>query len=327
MSAHDPWALRNLLGPDAGLCHRSLTGQSGVSLPPLIDHHVHLHLVDETVLGQHGIAAVVDLGGDPVDLARRPRDGMPHVAYAGAFLTARGGYPSGRTWAPASIVREVTGASLHPGVPGGAATAVDEQASFGASVIKVALNADAGTAPDDATLAAIIETARGHGLPVAAHVQGAGMARRAIEAGVDVLAHTPFSERLDTDMIERAATAGQWWISTLDIHRNDPRALGHASSNLAAFAAFGGAVLYGTDLGNGELPVGVNAREVAALQSAGIVGADLIEAMADPWPLRTRTAAVATFVPGEPPRSDDDVPAWLTGATVVPTEELTSDDH
>jgi hypothetical protein len=327
MSTPAAWALRELLGPDARLSHRAITLESGVALPPFIDHHVHLHLIDETLLGEHGIAGVVDLGGDPVQLARRPRMGMPHAAYAGAFLTAKGGYPAGRSWAPASIVREVINASAHPGAPGGAATAVDEQASFGASVIKVALNADAGAVPDDAVLEAIVTAARAHDLPVVAHAQGAGTACRAIEAGIDVLAHTPFSERLDLELVRRAATSGQWWISTLDIHRSDPRSLENARANLEAFATFGGAVLYGTDLGNGDLPVGVNAREIAALQSAGVVGADLIEAMADPWPLRARTDAVATFVPGDPPRTDDEIPDWLARATVVPTEELAFDEN
>ncbi|MET0782012.1 MAG: hypothetical protein ABWZ16_10870, partial [Microbacterium sp.] len=69
MPHHDPFALRELLGPDAVLCRRALTGDAGVALPPLIDHHVHLHLVDERLLGSHGIAGVLDLGGDPVALA------------------------------------------------------------------------------------------------------------------------------------------------------------------------------------------------------------------------------------------------------------------
>src|SRR5918993_4103994 len=132
----DPVELQRVLGPDARPCRRALTGEAGVALPPLHDHHVHLHLVDERLLGPSGIAGVLDLGGDPIALAQRPRAGMPRVAYAGAFLTAVGGYPVGRSWAPAAIVREVSDPSLHPGVHGGAATAVDEQAAFGASVIK-----------------------------------------------------------------------------------------------------------------------------------------------------------------------------------------------
>ncbi|MGZ8804099.1 MAG: amidohydrolase family protein [Microbacterium sp.] len=327
MPHHDPSALRELLGSDAVLCRRAITGDAGVALPPLVDHHVHLHLIEERALGVHGIAAVVDLGGDPVVLAQRLREGMPHVAYAGAFLTAPGGYPAGRSWAPPGVVREVSDPSLHPGVAGGAATAVDEQASFGASVIKVALNASAGAVPDAETLTAIVSAARAHGLAVVAHTEGAGMARRAIEAGADALAHVPFTERCDDALISAAAAAGQRWISTLDIHRDDTDALDIASANLAAFVRAGGIVLYGTDLGNGDLPVGVNARELAALHGAGLRGAALVEALVDPWPLPDRTHGVSTFVPGDPPADLDAVPAWLARATVVPTEELIPDDH
>ena len=327
MPHHDPFLLLELLGPDASLCRRALSGEAGVALPPLIDHHVHLHLIDERRLGAHGIAGVLDLGGDPVILAQRPRAGMPRVAYAGAFLTAPGGYPVGRSWAPAAAVREVTDPSAHPGVAGGAATAVDEQVSFGAAVIKVALNAQAGPVPDAATLAAIIDAARQHGLPVAAHAQGTGMAQIAIDAGIDTLAHAPFTEVLDGAFIARAVAGGQRWISTLDIHRDDAHSRETAAGNLTAFVRAGGTVLYGTDLGNGDLPVGVNARELSALHGAGLRGEALLATLTDPWPGAERSHGVCTFVPGVPPTDLDAVPAWLGGATVVPTEELIHDDY
>ncbi len=316
-----------MLGPAAFRCRRALTDEVGVALPPLVDHHVHLHLIDEQRLAPGGISAVLDLGGDPVALARRPAGGIPHVLYAGAFLTAIGGYPSGRSWAPRATVREVDDPSPHPGITGGAATAVDEQAASGASVIKVALNSDAGPLLDDAVLRATIAAARSHALPVVAHAQGIGMAQRAIDAGVDALAHTPFSERLDTALIERAVAIGQRWISTLDIFRGDARTRECATENLRAFRKAGGTVLYGTDLGNGDLPVGVNVNELAALHAAGLDGRDLIATLTDPWPASAVSHAVSTFVAGDAPAHPHDVPAWLGGATIVPTEELIPDEH
>jgi hypothetical protein len=324
---HDPHALRALLGEEAGLCHRAITGEHGVSLPPFTDHHVHLHLIDESRLAAGGIAGVVDLGGDPVALARRENHSIPRVAYAGAFLTAPGGYPVGRSWAPAEIAREISDPSTHPGVPGSAATAVDEQASFGASVIKASLNSAAGPVLDPATLSAVVEVARERGLPVIAHAEGEGMPRLAFEAGVSGFAHTPFSEYVGRAFIAHAAAAGHVWISTLAIHRDDAEAAEFARVNLAGFAAAGGRVLYGTDLGNGEQPVGVNAEEVSALDRAGVRGAALIRAMSDPWPFAEPPSGVRTFVPGPPPGHLDEVAEWLRGATVVPTEELVHDDH
>ena len=272
MTPPDRFALQSLLGEGALPARRALTGEHGVSLPPLIDHHVHLHLFDEHLLADGGIAGVVDLGGDPIELARRPPRSMPRVAYAGAFLTAHGGYPAGRGWAPDPIVRQVTGSSSHPGVSGGAATAVDEQAAFGASLIKVALNAEHGPVFDRTTLGAIVAAAHARGLPVAAHVEGEGMPSLALDAGVDILAHTPFTEQLDERLIQRAARSGQRWISTLDIHAADPEARAASSANLARFAAAGGEVLYGTDLGNGERRPGVIVGELEALHAAGVRG-------------------------------------------------------
>ena len=323
MPSPDPARLRALLGPTAVRCRRSLTGESGTALPPFVDHHVHLSLIDERRLPEGGIAGVLDLGGDPVSLARRPAEGMPSVAYAGAFLTAPGGYPSGRAWAPDAIVRAVASPSPHPGEPGGAATAVDEQATFGASVIKVALASDAGPVFDRATLAVIVSAARARGLAVVAHVEGDGMTRLALDAGIDALAHAPFTERLAPDLVARAVASGQRWISTLAIHAGPSSEI--AGENLAAFVGAGGRVLYGTDLGNGERRVGVLTEELAALDRAGVRGPALVASLCEPWP-RPSPSGVSTFVPGPPPVSLGDVADWLGRATVVPTEELIHDD-
>lgn len=302
---------------------RHATGETGTSLPAFTDHHVHSHLVGVDTLPARGIARVLDLGGDPATLARRA-SGLPRVAYAGAFLTAPGGYPRGRAWAPEAIVCDVSNASSHPGVPGGARTAVDAQADAGASVIKVALNADAGPVPSDEVLTAVVAAARERGLPVVAHAQGPDQVERAIEAGVAALAHTPFGPDLSRRLLARAADSGQIWISTLDIHRGDARA--RAIAHLEAFASRGGRVLYGTDLGNGPLPVGVNRRELLALQEAGVRGDALVASLTDPWPGHPDADAVRSFIAGPAPTDLDDLATWLSHAVVVPTEELTRVD-
>jgi imidazolonepropionase-like amidohydrolase len=302
---------------------RALTGEAGTALPAFADHHVHLHLIDASTMAARGIAAVVDLGGDPVALARRTA-GLPRATYAGAFLTAPGGYPQGRSWAPDATVRVVTDASRHPGVEGGAQTAVDAQADAGASVIKVALHADAGPVVSDEVLAAIVAAAADRGLPVVAHAQGADQVERAIAFGVAALAHTPFDAPVSRRLLSRAIAAGQAWISTLDIHRDAARA--RAIANLRAFTARGGRVLYGTDLGNGSLPVGLNRRELLALHEAGVREDALVTALTDPWPHADASSAVSTFIAGRAPTDPDDLPNWLSRGTVVATEELTRVD-
>ena len=319
------------LGPLAEAARRSLNGEHpgevGTMLPPLVDHHVHLMIVGTDALTDTALAAVLDLGA-PLDLvtARRHHDGLPRVEFAGAFLTARGGYPVGRPWAAEGSAREI---DVYEGngrsaLPGPAETAVSEQHGFGASVIKVALNAAAGPVFDRATLDAVVGAAHDRGLPVVAHVEGDGMTRLAIDAGVDALAHTPFTERVDDGLIAHAVAAGQRWISTLFVtsYGLPSPVRDRALDNLRRFHDAGGRVLYGTDLGNGDQPLGVNPAEVAALAAAGLGAPELLDAIVDPWPRTERVEGISTFVPGLPPGALDDLPAWLASACIVPAEEL-----
>ncbi len=47
----------------------------------------------------------------------------------------------------------------------------------------------------------------------------------------------------------------------------------------SASRAFGGAVRYGTDLGNGPLPVGLNRRELLALEGSGLTVPAIVESL------------------------------------------------
>jgi len=328
------------LGPLAQRARRSLggehPGETGIVLPPFIDHHVHLELFEPDHLATGGIAAVVDLGANPSVVARfAARGALPHVRFAGQFLTAPGGYPAGRSWLPDGALREVhlAGIGGPPGRGSGpeeVTRAVDEQVRFGASVIKVVLHT-AGPVFDHATLDAIRRAARRHGRPVAVHAEGRGSAELAIDADVDVLVHTPWTEELPPAVVRRAARAGQAWISTLDIHRHGGPTTdaGRALTNLTRFHEAGGRVLYGTDLGNGALPVGVNARELGALLRAGLSADAVLAALTDPWPCAERsswtTDGLATFVAGTP-TSADALPDWLATARVLPVEDLETID-
>ncbi|MFJ2520333.1 hypothetical protein ACIOWF_15290 [Cellulosimicrobium cellulans] len=353
-------------------------GDGGTWLPPFVDAHVHLGLVDPVAVRRGGIAVVHDLGWVP-DVARTwpGRPGFPEVAFAGAFLTAPGGYPSDRSWAPPGSVEEV-------GSPEAAVAAVERQVAAGASFVKIALHSDAGPVPDDVTLAALVGHAHALGRDVVAHVEGRGMAARAFEAGVDRLAHAPFSERLPDDLLAAMASprpssgprserrpraehdparrrtrpdgrqgpdhdpqvvlggSRVSWVSTLDVHGwGRPSAEQDvAIDNVRRFVALGGTVVYGTDLGNGPLPPGVNARELRALAAAGLDAHALLGAVthdgdaprpdtaapdpdgAGPRPEGT-AAQVATWIPGDPPDLDDpdDVAAWFARAVVVARPE------
>lgn len=317
------------LGSDAGLrlapeADRAALERLPIALlPPLTDAHVHLGLAEPAACA---IGRALDLGWDPAampDLAAAHAAAAPalDVRWAGALLTAPGGYPSRSGWAPAEAVHEIAGAQE-------AAAAVAAQVAAGASAIKVALNADAGPVLDDLALVAIVAAARIAGLPVAAHVQGEGQAERAIDHGVRILAHAPWTERLDDALVARAAERTAW-ITTLSMHvrDGDGAALATAVDNVARFARAGGAVLHGTDLGNGTSRLGVEADEVAALLAAGLGASGAVDALTGsglevllPWPARTATAL--------PPDVDDDeaVLAALHEARAVRADDLAPTD-
>ncbi|MBG6056364.1 imidazolonepropionase-like amidohydrolase [Salinibacterium sp. CAN_S4] len=283
----------------------------GTILPGFTDSHVHLGLVDATLLRANGIARVLDLGWDPA-IARSwhesPDAHSPVTDIAGPILTAPHGYPATSAWAPAAASRAV-------GSVDDVDAATAEVLAAGARVVKLAMNSDAGPTLGDDVLAAIVAAAHDSSLPVVAHTEGAGQAARAFERGVDVLAHTPWTETLDDALLQNMA--GQMsWISTLDIHGwGAPNAdFDRAFGNLERFAAFGGRVHYGTDLGNGDLPVGLNRRELAALAAALPNVVDSLTGL-----LPERHMPLKTFIPGEGNTNDVD---WLCTAVVIPTNEI-----
>ncbi|MCA5894011.1 amidohydrolase family protein [Isoptericola sp. NEAU-Y5] len=296
---------------------RSRVVDGGFLLPGFVDAHVHLGLVDAAegpaALRAGGIAGVDDLGWDPaVATGWLGAPGLPHVRVAGAFLAAPGGYPADRPWAPPSAVVPVAS-------PEEAEAAVARQTRCGASYVKVTLHTG-GPLLDDATLAAVVRVARARGVTVVAHTEGPGQVVRALKAGVDRLAHTPWTERLPDAVVEEAAVR-QVWVSTLDVHgwgapdarQEEQRET--ALDNLRRFHTAGGAVAYGTDLGNGPLPVGLNVRELRALCAAGLEVPAVLRALTS-RPVR----GLATFVPGAPFDAStgiDELTERLADATVV----------
>ncbi|WP_295010479.1 hydrolase [uncultured Microbacterium sp.] len=288
----------------------------GTYIGGFTDHHVHLQLVDPYLLEHGRLGRVLDLGAAPAEISRFARfvserfgddPGGVAVSYAGAFLTAPGGYPTDRAWAPEGSVREI-------GSPGDATSAIAEMKDAGASVIKITSNSVAGPVFSDEMIDVIVRTADRFGLPVVAHAEGPGQAERMPRLGVRALAHAPFTERLsDTEVARQAGRIA--WISTLSIHEGDAREI--AIDNVRRFHAHGGTVRYGTDMGNGPSPVDLNPAEVEALREAGVRGAALIRALvpvaassgrrfllpardADPFEIRPADPETATAVSPSP---------------------------
>ena len=264
----------------------------GVISGGFTDHHVHLQLVDHTLLAGSTLGRVIDLGANP-EVVGRLEAGAVDIAFAGAFLTPVGGYPSDREWAPAGSVREISDADA-------AAAAITEMADAGASRVKIAGNAHAGPVFDDALFRTIVDLAASRDLPVVAHAEGRGEAQRAARLGAAQLAHAPFTERLDDEeLAEQAASVS--WISTLAIHSGADLRI--ALDNVRRFHAAGGILRYGTDMGNGPTPVGLHPGELAALRDAGLDHAALLRALAPVDPLDP--ASVLLFFPGATPSTAD----------------------
>jgi imidazolonepropionase-like amidohydrolase len=251
----------------------------GVLLPAVADRHVHIALADPGAVLLGGVTAVRDLAwpADEIfplaDASEGPSFNGPLVRAAGPMITAPGGYPTRSEWAPAGTGLEVRG-------PEEAVRAIRDLAARGAAQIKVSLNADAGPTPTDDELVAVAQTAHEMDLLVTAHVQGSGQAERALGAGIDEIAHTPWTERLSDELVEALAKSTRI-VSTLDIHSYgvDTPELRTAEDNLWRFALAGGKVLYGTDLGNGPVPPGIDIREVIMLFDMGMGAEAILEAM------------------------------------------------
>jgi imidazolonepropionase-like amidohydrolase len=268
-------------------------------MPGVIDHHVHIRLSEPAAILGGGVTSVRDLGWAPddifplADISQATDFDGPAIAAVGPFVTAVGGYPSRAGWCAPGGWIEVRG-------PEEAASAVERIAALDPAAIKVALNTEAGPTLADGELVSVCDAAHARGLRVAAHVQGAGETERALGAGVDELAHTPWTERLSDELI--AAIARRLtMVSTLDIQsygRRTPQ-LDVAVDNLRRFARAGGQIRYGTDLGNGPIPPGIHVREAVLLANAGLTPEAVLTAMTG-WRLRDGAPADLLGLAGNP---------------------------
>lgn len=250
----------------------------GFLMPAVADRHVHVELSHPADVLAGGVTAVRDLAwpADRIfpltDASEMPSFDGPLIRAAGPMLTAPGGYPTQDSWAPPGTGREVKGAD-------DATQAVEELSRLGAAAIKVSLNAEAGPTPSDAELSAICDAAHAADLPVTTHAQGKGQVERALGAGFDELAHTPWTS-LSDEVIQTAATRIRI-VSTLDIlsFGRDTPEIRTALDNLRRFHVAGGAIVYGTDLGNGSIPPGIHTREALLMVEAGLEPEEVLEAM------------------------------------------------
>jgi imidazolonepropionase-like amidohydrolase len=240
-------------------------------LPGLINAHVHeayreMHL---RLWAREGVTTVRDLGWDlgydyftaRDRLARDPANAR--IVAAGPIVTVPGGYPIVFVGMPSLTVTS----------PEDVRAKIGQLIDDGADVIKITIAPGAGPCLSRAEAAAIVETAHARGIPVSAHATSAGNLERALDAGVDDIAHMAVDPVSDAT-IDRMVAAGVGWVPTLEV-LDDSIRQHNGTENLRRFVAAGGLVALGDD---GAAGVGMPLRELEHMRDAGMTPMEVIVA-------------------------------------------------
>ncbi|MBN1813261.1 MAG: amidohydrolase family protein [Anaerolineae bacterium] len=254
-------------------------------LPGFINAHVH-GSYDETTLkawAQGGVTTVRDMatGQAPKD-AFAFRDGVrdnlhcARLVAAGPMVTVPGGYPIAR-WGVDSIT--VTS-------PEDARQKVDQLLDDGADFVKIPLESGAifgfsmpMLSPEET--AAIVETAHTRGARVSTHVSVTQDLEKALDAGVDDIAHM-VTDELPDELIARMVESGTYWVPTIELWKGVGYGLGrHVVDNLRRFVEAGGKVALGTDYAgapNVDFDLGMPFHEIEWMLEAGMTPLQIIVA-------------------------------------------------
>lgn len=241
-----------------------------------IDAHVHIGFFDPADIVEGGVTTVRDLAWPAQDIfqiATASQDTSfrgPRVLATGPMLTVEGGYPTRAAWAP-------PGTGMVVSSPAEAASIVDGLRAQGACAIKVALNAEAGPTLPLETLSTITSAAHASALRVTAHIYGLDELIKALDAGVDELAHMLMShEYIPDPVLDRMVRQEVTVVPTLSCRFGADREL--AVENLARFVSRGGRVIYGTDLGNEGPRPGIDGLEISGMVDAEMSAMSIVRA-------------------------------------------------
>jgi imidazolonepropionase-like amidohydrolase len=174
-----------------------------------------------------GITTVLSAGDDittALELRRRIEDGRivgPRLVVLGRVPTARpaGGAPSGAPRVDPARSDQSRRPRTAPasGVPADETrAAVEAMARAGVDGLKTNIIVTPG-GPETATLTLIVQEAKRHGLPVITHAVTVEDTLAAVQAGVQVLAHTPHIGQLTDEQVQTIVRAGIPMMSTLGV--------------------------------------------------------------------------------------------------------------
>ncbi len=253
-------------------------------LPGLINAHVHASYNEDVLKAwaRAGVTTVRDLGADPSrplfalrdELNRNPR--CARLVAAGPIVTVPGGYPivpwSGHSALPVESVQD-------------ARDKVSQLLDDGAEIVKIAVESGAcfhRTIPvlSQDEIAAIVAVAHERGTRTTAHVLTSDDLVRALDGGVDEIAHMVCDQPSDT-LLERAVALGILWVPTLELWRCvGSSTSGRAIGNLRRFVQAGGSVALGTDFAGYtcNFDLGLPVREIEGMLSADMTPMQIIVA-------------------------------------------------
>jgi imidazolonepropionase-like amidohydrolase len=183
-----------------------IDGGGGVLLPGLIDAHIHLH-GPETLdqLCAYGVTTALDMATWPparVD-ALRGHVGSTDIRSAGTPATSSGSNHSRIPGFPAEGLVDS---------PEAAALFVEGRIADGSDYIKIIADFPG---PDTSIMKALVAAAHNSNAPTVVHATATPTFAMAIEAGSDMITHTPIDRVLDASVIARMVAAGTIAIPTL----------------------------------------------------------------------------------------------------------------
>lgn len=321
----------------------------GVVIGGFCDHHVHLQLVDQELLGVSRLGRVVDLGADVdvvaalvrevrsfgdhwslseerSDESKRPKDGSPRFDSVRSLND-----PGVRSLND----REGDGHAVEIGYAGGFLTPVGGYPSDRswapegswraiadphAAEAAVAEMADAGATriklASNSTAGPVFDDDLFRAIVAAAGRRGLPVVAHAEGPGeaqraARLGAHTLAHAPFSERLSDDEIATQAASVSWIStLSIHDDPERERAIDNVRRFHAAGGTVHYGTDMGNGPTPVDLNAAELAALREAGIDGEALLRALAPQDP--RDAASVLLLLPS--PDSDPASARPLTAA-------------
>ena len=183
-----------------------IDGEGGVLMPGLIDSHVHLETEDDLrKMTSYGITTALDMATWPTTKLNQLRgvQGLTDIRSPGVPATCAGSIHSKvMPLPPEALVSD----------PQMAVKFVQDRIAEGADYIKAIADVPG---PDQATLSAIGAAAHEHGKLLVVHATTRTPFAMAIEAGADVITHSPRDEVLDAGLIGRMVAENIIAVPTL----------------------------------------------------------------------------------------------------------------